>query len=405
MTTTDQHDRTPRRAGGTRWVLGLVAALLAVLSVAAAVVGLRPLTAEGPASAAPQDDVVRLGLLLPLTGDSARGGLLMREAAKMAVDDVNAAGGVDGRSVELVDLDDACDPQTAVVAANDLVEQDISVFVGGYCSSALLPTLSIFRDANIPMIVPAANSDDLLVPAYDSVFLLNGTGTQQAVAALDFMQGLGAQRVALVDDGTSYSANIAAVAAERLRAGQAGPLTLSSLMRVTQGAPEHSRTAQAVIDGGADVVYYTGYVAEAGRLIRDLRRSGYEGVTMVADGGVDAAMLEFAEGEAEGTYATMPPLAEHIPSAAQWSARFTQRAGEPPASFTVQQYDAVMLAVDALRRAGSEDGTAVAEAIATTEGVTMLAGGDGRFGPDGTLAEFRFGLLQVRDGRFDLVEK
>ncbi len=121
---------------------------------------------------------------MPLTGDNGEVGQRLVEAQQMAVKEVNDAGGVLGHRVELVTGDDACDSGTAVVKANDLVGEDIAVSVGGACSQATVPALKVFRDAGIPMIIPASNSTDLLAPGYDSVFLLSGTTKIEAQRAL-----------------------------------------------------------------------------------------------------------------------------------------------------------------------------------------------------------------------------
>ena len=359
----------------------------------------------GRAPATPQAaEPIRLGLLLPLSGDSRASGEAMRIASQMAVDKANSSGGVRGHRVELVTLDDACDPQTAVITANQLVSRRVSVSVGGYCSSATLPTLPILHAARIPMILPAANSDDLLKPGYDSVFLLNGTGGREAVAALAWMRQLGARRLALVDDGTSYSANIADVAADRLQTG-AGPagLSLGLRLRITQGAGHFTRATTSVLASHADVVYYTGYTAEAGRLTRDLRDAGYRGLIMIADGCVDPALVGFANGRAEGVYATTPPLAQDLQLPSWWTEEYRRRAGTAPAPYTVQAYDAVTIAVDALRRAGPDaGGDAIARTIRSGRGLQLLSG-PGGFEPDHTLTNFEFTLRQVRDGRFALV--
>lgn len=383
-----------------RWRSTLVvAALVMVLAAGLAVAALR-FVGPSPAASGPRQPI-RLGMLLPLTGDSMTSGRAMRVAAEMAVARENDAGGVRGRPIELIVLDDACDPETAVAGANTLVNQGVVVSVGGYCSFATLPTLPIFRAAGIPMIAPSANSDDLLKPRYDSVFLLNGTGSREAVAALTWMHQLGGRRAALIDDGTSYSANIATVAADRLRSGKApAGMSLALRLSVTQGAQQFTRAARSVRASGTDVVYYTGYTAEAGRLTRDLRAAGYRGLIMVADGCADPAISSFAEGKAQGVYLTSPPLAADLPLPAWWTGEYRRRAGTAPGPYTVQAYDAVTIAVDALRRAGPDAGGAdVAAAIAATHDLPLLTG-TAAFEPDHTLAGFAFGLRRFNGHAF-----
>lgn len=158
---------------------------------------------------------ITLGMVVPMTGPSAAIGPYMKHGAQLAVAEINDNGGVLGRELKLNVQDGACDPKTAVAAANKLVSAGVVGSVGGYCSGATLPTLPVFGKANIPMVIPAANSTDLI--GYDHVFLINGTGHQQAQAAFEWIKRVGAQRVALINDNTSYSKDIADLTADLLK--------------------------------------------------------------------------------------------------------------------------------------------------------------------------------------------
>lgn len=158
-----------------------------------------------------------------------------------------------------------------------------------------------------------------------------------------------------------------------------------------------------MLASGSDVVYFTGYTAEAGRLTRDLRRAGYRGLIMVADGCADPALTTFAENTAEGVYATTPPLAQDLTLPSWWTSQYRQRAGTLPGPYTVQAYDAVTIAVDALRRsADGARGPAIAQAISATKDLRLLSG-TGAFDADRTLAGFSFTLRRVQSGKFVLI--
>src|SRR5690349_14307969 len=116
---------------------------LALITVAAGLAGC------GDNGRAAAKGVIKLGALLPMTGRSSPSGTGMADAARMAVAEANAAGGVLGRKVELTIGDDACDPGSAVEQANLLIRKGVMVSVGGYCSSATVPTLKIFHGAGV----------------------------------------------------------------------------------------------------------------------------------------------------------------------------------------------------------------------------------------------------------------
>ena len=344
---------------------------------------------------------LRLGALIPLTGSSAPIGTSMVPAYRMAVDEANQAGGVLGRRVELVTKDDACDPGAAVSHAREMVAGDITVSVGGLCSAATVPTLKVFHDAGIPMIIPGSNSTELLAPHYDSVFLLAGTTAIEAQRAVTWMRPLGSRRVALVDDGTSFASTIvdgAAATARQLN----GEVTVVARLALSQGASAYPRIVEAVQAAAADMVFFTGYFAEAAKLIRDLRAAGYPGKIMLSDGGVDPALFTVVHpAQAEGVYGLSLPLPQFEPKATAWAARYKTITGTAPGPFTMQAYDAAKLALNAIRRAGSLDRAKVRAAIAaTTPGDVTLLSGPSTFQADGTQQHSTFVPLIIRDGAF-----
>jgi branched-chain amino acid transport system substrate-binding protein len=374
-----------------------------LLSTATVVVALAALAACGnrdPAeSAASGAAVVRLGALVPLTGRSSYSGEAMAKGARLAVAEANASGGVLGRRIELLVEDDACDPGTAVTAAGILVAQDIAVSVGGYCSSATVPTMRIFRTAGIPMIVARSNSTDLLGPRYDSVFLLSGTVVAEAQFAVGWMVRLGGRRLAIIQDGTSFPATLAEATANAARGS--GRLTVIDELRLSQGAPSYNRIAEQVIAGRADIVYYTGYYAEANQLIKDLRTRGFAGKIVVGDGATDGPLLrDLTAAHRENVYGTSLLFPEFMPELADWSERYRAAYGSAPGPSTVEAYDAVTVAVDAIRRAGGTGHEAVRKAISTTDMPALS--GPMSFNGDGTRAVPKFLMLRAEGDGFAL---
>lgn len=372
---------------------------VAVAVVLAAAAGCGGPAAETAGTPAPSSGTIRVGTLVPLTGRSSPSGEAMVNGARLAISEANAAGGILGRQVELAVEDDACDPGTAVTAARTLVGQDIVASVGGYCSSATVPTLKIFRAAGVPMVVAQSNSTDLLAPKYDSVFLICGTVTAEADFAVDWMKRLGGRRLAVVHDGTSFPVTLAestATAAKRT-----GDLTVTGQFELSQGAPDYSRIAGSVRAGRADIVYYTGYYAEASQLIKDLRGHGFTGKIVVGDGATDGPLLDnLTPAQSRGVYGTALIFPEFLPELADWSKRYQAAFGTPPGPSTVEAYDAVNVALDAVKRAGSTDREAVRKAIAATDLTAMS--GPLSFNPDGTRTTPKFLLLRAENGKFGL---
>ena len=346
------------------------------------------------------DGPIVLGMVIPTSGSSSAIGPYMQNGAQLAINEINADGGVLGRDLELQVEDEACDPQSAVAAANKLVSDGITVSVGGYCSGATLPTLPIFEDAGIPMIIPAANSDELVAQKLPNVFLINGTGSQQADAAQAFIEAQGATAVALVHDNTSYSVNIAEATRDRLESSSAAQV--AAFEAVTPGESDYSANVNAILSAQPDFVYWTGYYQEGGLLVRQLKQAGYTGPIMVADGSVDASFVEIAGADlAEGVYATMTQTPDTIEGAESWIQDYTDEFGEAPGPYSTQAYDAVRVAAQAIEDAGSTEGEEIITALEEIDGLQLFSG-PLKFTPEHTLSSGGFVILQVQDGTFAL---
>lgn len=311
------------------------------------------------------DGPIKIGMLAPFSGSESAFGEYMQNGAQLAVNEINADGGVLGRDLELLVEDDACDATTAVSGANKLVTDGIVASVGGYCSGATLPTLPIFDEAGIPMVIPAANSNELVDQGLPGVFLINGTGDQQAQAAVTYAKQIGATNVAVVDDATSYSADLAAAFTEQ---ATAAGLDVVSHETITPGENDYSAVATTLASEQPALVYWTGYYQEGGLIARQSQDAGFDGVFLVADGSVDAKFAEIAgEGYIDNVVGTFTQTPDMIEGADQWIADYEELAGDPPGPYSTQAYDAVRVMAQAIEDAGD---TEFDNVVAGLEGLT-----------------------------------
>ncbi|MCX4585527.1 branched-chain amino acid ABC transporter substrate-binding protein [Streptomyces sp. NBC_01481] len=376
-----------------------VVALTSLLTVAAlSTTGCNGLV--GSSSEGDNKGPIVLGMDIPMSGSSADIGPYMKNGAQLAIDEINAKGGVLGRKLKLQAEDDACDPKTAVAAANKLLAAGTVVSVGGYCSGATLPTLPVFGKQKIPMIIPAANSNELVAQQQDHVFLINGTGSQQADAAVKWLTKDGAKKVAVMDDNTSYSKDIADLTSVKLGVG--GAPARAGEDSVNPGESDYSPNVTSVLKSNPDYIYWTGYYQEGGLLIRQFRQAGYKGKFLVGDGSVDAKLVEIAgAANGKGVYATMTQTPETTPGAESWIASYKKKFGSEPGPYSTQSYDAVRVAAEAIKKAGSTDGDKIIKALEGLNGFDMFSG-PLKFTDDHTLSNGGFVILGVRNGKFVL---
>ena len=295
--------------------------------------------------------------------------------------------------------DEACDAQQAVAGANKAISAGAVVSVGGFCSGATLPTLPIFKKANVPMIIPVANSQELVKQGHKNVFMINGTGNQQSAAALAFMKKSGYATVALVDDNTSYSKHITTETQSQIEKDGSVKVLLNT--SVTAGEMDYSAVVRSIVAKNPALVYWTGYYQEGGLIINQLKKAGFNGKIMVADGSVDPSLPKIAK-DAEGVFATMTQTPETLKGAEKWIADYKTKFKADAGPFSTQSYDAVRLAAKAINDAGSTKGADIIKALEAVDGFPMFSG-PLKFTPEHTLSSGGFLILVInKDDKFVL---
>lgn len=353
--------------------------------------------ASGGDSGDSGEGAIKIGMLAPFSGQEAAFGDYMKFGAQLAINEINDDGGIDGRDLELVTEDDGCDPTAAVAAANKLVTAGVKGSVGGYCSGATLPTLPVFADAEVPMVIPAANSNQLVG---QGAFMINGTGAQQASAAVTYMKKVGAKNVAIIDDNTDYSVDLADSVAD-----QADGFKVAKRESVNPDEKDFSANVNSVLGSNPDFVVWTGYYQAGGLLVNQLRGAGYDGPILVGDGSVDAQLAAIAGPDSikdvVGTFTKTPDMLE---GGEAWIADYEKVSdGAAPGPYSIQSYEAVKTIAEAFTEAGGTDYDAVVKALKGLDGFPLLTG-DLTFADDGSREGGGFVIVEPTgdDGAFVL---
>ncbi len=358
-----------------------------------------PVDENGEDAAEFEGDVL-IGIMVPVTGSEAADGIDMENAALQAFDEINQAGGVLGYRIVTSTGDDECDPSKATAAASKLISEEVVAVVGGYCSGATLPTLTLYGDAGVPFVIAASNATSLIEENPGWAFMINSTGDAQAAKAVEWFEGLGVETIALVDDGSAFSVDLKDQTKMQWEA--AGHAVVAE-DRVETGTQDFSAVVTRILAANPDAVYWTAYQGLGALLIRQLRQDGYEGVIMVGDGSSAPELLDLAQAEGEGVYCTAPPVVDFLPAAQNFIAGYEARFPREPGAYAGLMYDAAYLLVDAIERAGSFDGEAIKNALAATDGFEGITGPIG-FTPQNTLNRSNFVILVGEGGRWTLAE-
>jgi branched-chain amino acid transport system substrate-binding protein len=345
-------------------------------------------------------DTLNIGIMVPTTGSEATYGQDMVNAVNLAIKEINAAGGVLGKQLTSTVGDDGCDAQMAVNAASKLASSGVVGVVGGYCSGATVPTLKIYGDANIPLIIPAANSTKLIPENPGNAFLINSTGDAQVAKAIEYFNAKGAKSIAIVNQGDAYSQDLADLTKKEW---EAAGNTVTNFETTNKGEQDYSAVVTAITSAAPDAVFWTAYYADGGLLIRQLRERGYQGIIAVGDGSNSPELFKIAGPAAEGVIAFSNPTAEFLPEAKAFSDAYQAEYGAAPGPYSTLSYDAMNLLAWAIATAGVTDAAKVIETLQSAN-YTDAISGPISFTPEKTLARSNFVVLEGKAGAWTLAQ-
>ncbi len=340
---------------------------------------------------------LKIGIMVPTTGSEATYGKDMENAAKLAMSEINAKGGVLGKTLISVTGDAACDPQQATAAASKLVSEKIVGLVGGYCSGATLPTMKIYGDAKVPFVICAANSTKLISANPGNAVQINSTGFDQVKSAVGLFKTIGIKKLAIVHQGDGYSEDLAKLTKGKWAA--IGEVVAYEV--VNKGEQDMSSLVTRIKSKAPDMVFWTAYYADGALLIKQLRQFGYGKAIAVGDGSNSPKLMEIAGRAAEGVYCFSNPIVDYLPAAKAFDAAYKKMFKQNPGPYSALAYDGTYLLADAIKRAGSTDSAAIIKALNETKGFKGIAGPI-LFTPEHTLARSNFVTLIVKGGKWAL---
>jgi branched-chain amino acid transport system substrate-binding protein len=341
-----------------------------LLAAAAGLLGACDRGAPAPVASEPAPAAtVRIGLAAPLSGPLAHLGEQSRQGAQLAVEELNAAGGiaVGAQRMRLVlqAEDDKADPREATLAAQRLVDAGVIGVVGHVNSGASIPASRIYAEASVAQVSPGSTAVKYTRQGYRTTFRLVANDQQQGrILALHAAQTLHARAVALVDDRTAYGQGLADVIAEGLHQ-QRVPVVAREYTSDKVG--DYSMMLTKLAPRRPDVLLFAGMDATAAGIARQKAQLGLRGAFVTTDGACTQKFVDLAGAAAEGASCvnTGGDL-EHGPRGPAFLVRYAQRFGQPAQSQAFLAYDAVGVLADAIVRAGRIDRASVLAAMPAT---------------------------------------
>ncbi|WP_372875564.1 branched-chain amino acid ABC transporter substrate-binding protein [Pseudomonas sp.] len=315
----------------------------------------------GVASYSLAADTIKIGMAGPVTGAVAQYGEMQFIGAKMAIEQINKAGGVNGAMLEGLVYDDACDPKQAVAVANKIVNDEVKFVVGHLCSSSTQPASDIYEDEGILMVSPASTSPDITARGYELVFRTIGLDSLQGPTAGNYIADhVKPKAVAVIHDKQQYGEGIATAVKQTL---EDKGIKVGLFEGINAGDKDFSAMIAKLKQAGVDFVYYGGYHPELGLLLRQSAEKGLSAKFMGPEGVGNKEISAIAGPASEGLLVTLPKSFDQDPRNQALVEAFKAKNEDSSGPFVFPAYAAVQVIAEGIEKAGSTDTAEVAAAL------------------------------------------
>lgn len=316
---------------------------------------------------------VKIGVINSLSGNFATFGERYRTGMEVALEEVNANGGINGEELRLIVQDDRSEAQSALAAVESLERQDVPLIIGSYASSLTGPMAQLMTRREIPLIVLGSADNSITKPGSDWVFRAKHNSTIVANTYFDYFDYLREQHgeeelqtVAFLYGNAAWPVSLAETGREL--AEERGYEILDD-QSYDQGTSDFRPILNNFRSLEPDILYIVSYSEDGVAITRQMREVGLNAKVIAID--TAAALPSFVQQVGDS--------AEYIATVVSWSKdvqyegvddlteRLREAAGEDPSFYEAEGYLALMVAADALRRADSTDREAVRQALEETD--------------------------------------
>jgi branched-chain amino acid transport system substrate-binding protein len=360
--------------------------------------GTAAIMALGFIAATPAQAQIKIGVAGPLTGSNAAFGTQLKTGADLAVADINAAGGIDGQKLQEIAVDDACDPKTAVSAANTLVSDGVVMVDGHFCSASSIPASKVYSDNGIIEISPGSTNPKYTDEGSPFIFRTCGRDDEQGKVAAEYIAAhFKDAKVAVLDDNSTYGKGIADQVRSNL--GRLGvPVAYNT--SYTAGDKDYSALISRLKQAGITLVYIGGYYSDSGLIMREGAAQGFTPQYFSEDAAVTSALWQIAGSAAEGMLMTFSPPVEKDPAAAKVVAELNARH-EDPTGYVLYSYAAVQVWAEAAKRAHSTAPAVVAKTM-KADGPWQTVLGPITFDSKGDVVNAAYAIWKWHDGNYSV---
>ena len=318
-------------------------------------------------------DTIKIGAVGPLTGDSYNGGTDELEGKEMAVEDFNEAGGVDGKTIELVSEDDASSASQSASAVTKLINQDKVVgIIGAHNSACTLAGLEVLNRYGVPMITPGSSAETVLTSGCEWISRAFPGDDLQCKALLNYIEeNQDVDKIGVIysndDFGKGGLDSITEAAEEKGK----------EVVSESFANEDKDMTAQLskLRDEGAEALFIWCQYTPGALIMKQARGLGWDVQFYSGTGTIHEDTFSLSDGAYYGCINSVPFISTSTdPEVQEWVDRYEEKYGTPPSQNSARAYDATMILLNAIKAAGSTEPEEVQKAIRSTKDYDGLQG-------------------------------
>ncbi|HWF04547.1 MAG TPA: ABC transporter substrate-binding protein [Candidatus Angelobacter sp.] len=346
----------------------------------------------------------KVGVITSLTGSLAAFGEAHKNGYAIALDEINAKGGVLGKKIELDFYDDQSKPDQAVQGVSKLIDQDqVPVLLGSYSSESTKAIIGAVTQRETPLIIPTATADNVMDSKSPWIFRICAGANDYAKATIAFLKANGApKKMAIVYENTNFGqSNMKAMTAAAKEAG----IELVAVESYEAKSPDYKAVLQRVKQANPEVVYFCSYLLDATTLMRQAREVDLN-PKYYTSAGTGFAAAEFPSEKGAGKNADFTfSVSQWLPEAKwrgskEFDAEYFKRFKTHPQYHAMQAYAALLVAAAAINNAKSLEPAKIRDAI---KNINLT---DTPFGPikfDNGQNQHPVLITQVQGGQYKVV--
>ena len=320
---------------------------------------------------------IKIGANFEMTGNVANYGNATLDGLKLAIKEANDAGGINGKKINLVTVDNKSEASEAVNAATKLISDDkVKVVVGPAVTANVMAESQVATDNKVPIIAPAATSPAVTVEngtvkpfVFRSCFIDPQQGEVMAAFASKDLKARTA--VIYVDNSSDYSKSLGQVFKEKFEAAGGKVVMQEAFLQKDQ---DFKATLTKIKTANADVIFVPAYYEEVGKIVKQARELGITQPMLGTDGWDDSKVVDIAGAAALNNTFFSTHYSEKDKDVQSFIESFKKEYNRTPNVFAALGYDAGKMLIDAIKRAGSDDPEKIQKALEETKDLQVGTG-------------------------------